>query len=124
MLYSVPQDMALLQMSTNLDNVKRGNVGAVGGGQMWGGSKDGGFGRGEGSHWTSVYDQHDSAYHHQKYQTDGRYMYGQRKDEHSRFEDYTFDGLALSDAFLSNYYAQVSISFIQPQSSELKITMN
>ncbi|XP_050959070.1 desmoglein-2 [Labeo rohita] len=100
------KDMALLQMSTNLDNVKRGNVGAVGGGQMWGGSKDGGFGRGEGSHWTSVYDQHDSAYHHQKYQTDGRYMYGQRKDEHSRFEDYTFDGLALSDAFLSNYYAQ------------------
>ncbi|XP_073705393.1 desmoglein-2-like protein [Garra rufa] len=100
------KDVALLQMSTDLDDNKLSNVDAVGGGQKWGGVKDGGFGRGEGSHWTSVHDQHDSAYHHHKIQTDGRYIYGQITDERSRFEDYTFDGLALSDAFLSNYYSQ------------------
>ncbi|KAK2901439.1 hypothetical protein Q8A67_009554 [Cirrhinus molitorella] len=102
------KDVAFLQMPTDLDNIKLGNVGAVGMGQMWGGGKDGGFGGGEGSHWTSFYDQRDSAYHHHRKQTDGRYMYGQGKEQQSRFEDYTFDGLALSDAFLSHYYSQKS----------------
>uniref|UniRef100_A0A672KC28 Cadherin domain-containing protein n=1 Tax=Sinocyclocheilus grahami TaxID=75366 RepID=A0A672KC28_SINGR len=85
-----------------LEDNKRGNVGAVGGAKIWGGVKDGGCGA-EGSHWTSFYDQHDSAYLHQN---DGWYVSGQRKGEHSRFEDNMFDGLALSDAFLGNYYSQ------------------
>ncbi len=108
--------MAFLQMSKELEDNKRGNVGAVGGAHVWGGVKDGGVGA-EGSHWTSFYDQHDSAYHHHMNQIDGRYGYGQRTEEHSRFKDYMFDGLALSDAFLCNYYSQVSISFTQHKSS-------
>uniref|UniRef100_A0A8C1C278 Cadherin domain-containing protein n=1 Tax=Cyprinus carpio carpio TaxID=630221 RepID=A0A8C1C278_CYPCA len=99
--------MALLQMSQQLGESKYRHVDAVGGARMWGVVKDGGFGA-ESSHWTSFcqYDQHESAHHHHRNQTDGRYKYGQRKDEHSRFENYTFDGLALSDAFLGNYYSQ------------------
>ncbi|XP_026062831.1 desmoglein-2-like protein isoform X3 [Carassius auratus] len=96
------QEMALLKISKEVEEHNRGNVGAVGGAQTWGGVKDGGCGA-EGSHWTSFYDQRDSAYHHQ---TDGRYVCGIRKEEHSRFEDYMFDGLALSDGFLGNYYSQ------------------
>lgn len=43
-------------------------------------------------------------------------MYAQRKDEHSRFENYNaFDGLALSDAFLGNYYSQKSSHVAQKQ---------
>ncbi|XP_016320049.1 desmoglein-2-like [Sinocyclocheilus anshuiensis] len=99
--------MALLRMSKQLDDSKYSHVDAEGGARMWGEVKDGGF-RAEGSHWTSFYqyDQHESAHHHHRNQTAGRYKSGQRKDEHSRFEDYTFDGLALSDAFLGNYYSQ------------------
>ncbi|XP_016147678.1 desmoglein-2-like [Sinocyclocheilus grahami] len=96
------KDMAILKISKELEDNKRGNVGAVGGAKIWGGVKDGGCGA-EGSHWTSFYDQHDSAYLHQN---DGWYVSGQRKGEHSRFEDNMFDGLALSDAFLGNYYSQ------------------
>ncbi|XP_059418855.1 desmoglein-2-like protein isoform X2 [Carassius carassius] len=103
------EDMAMahLQMSRQLGKRKYSQVDAVGGAWMWGGVKDGGFGA-ENSHGSSFcqYDQHESAHYHHRNQTDGQYMFGQRKDEHSRFEDYTFDGLALSDAFLGNYYSQ------------------
>ncbi|XP_077098171.1 desmoglein-2-like protein [Siphateles boraxobius] len=67
--------------------------------------KDGGV-RAEGSHLSSFnqYDLHDKSYYHHKSQTDGDYMYTKRKDEYSRFN--TYDGLALSDSFLGNYYSQ------------------
>ncbi|XP_051738655.1 desmoglein-2-like [Ctenopharyngodon idella] len=61
--------------------------------------------RAEGSHW-SYFDQddwHNDANHHHKSQIDG-YMHAKRKEEVSRFD--TYDGLALSDAFLGNYYSQ------------------
>lgn len=106
--------MALLRLSNELDDNKHSNIGAVGGAQLWGEVKDGGVGA-EGSHWAAFYD--DSAFHHHRNQIDGRYWYGQRTEEHSRFEDYRFDGLALSDAFLGNYFSQVSISFTQHKSS-------
>uniref|UniRef100_A0A8C2I1C4 Cadherin domain-containing protein n=1 Tax=Cyprinus carpio TaxID=7962 RepID=A0A8C2I1C4_CYPCA len=101
------KEMAVLKISKELEDIQHGHGGGLGGGQIWGGVKDGIYGA-EGSYWTSFHDHYDSAYHHQ---TDGRYVFGQRKEEHSRLEDYMFDGLALSDAFLGNYYSQVSISF-------------
>ncbi len=104
--------MALLQMSKELEGNKCGIMGAVGGGQLWGGvGADVGVGDG------LFYDQHDSGFYYDRNQIDGRYGYGQRTEEHSRFENYRFDGLALSDAFLANYYSQVSISFTQHNSS-------
>lgn len=117
MLCSALQKMAFLQMTKGHDDIitlgplkgaHTGNVGKNG--------KDGG-GRAEGSHWSSFhqYDQHDKAYHHHKSQTDGDYMHTKRKDIYSRFDNY--DGLALSGAFLGNYYSQVSMSFIQLRKS-------
>uniref|UniRef100_A0A8C2I1D4 Cadherin domain-containing protein n=1 Tax=Cyprinus carpio TaxID=7962 RepID=A0A8C2I1D4_CYPCA len=96
------KEMAVLKISKELEDIQHGHGGGLGGGQIWGGVKDGIYGA-EGSYWTSFHDHYDSAYHHQ---TDGRYVFGQRKEEHSRLEDYMFDGLALSDAFLGNYYSQ------------------
>ncbi|XP_026053491.1 desmoglein-2-like isoform X1 [Carassius auratus] len=99
--------IANLQMSKQLGKRKNSHADGVGGACMWGGVKDGGFGA-ENSHWSSFcqYDQHESAAYHHRNQTDRQYIFGQRKDEHSRSEDYTFDGLALSDAFLGNYFFQ------------------
>ncbi|XP_051738528.1 desmoglein-2-like protein isoform X1 [Ctenopharyngodon idella] len=59
----------------------------------------------DGSHWSSFNqgDWHIDAHDHQKSQID-EYMYAKRKEELSRFD--TSDGLALSDAFLGNYYSQ------------------
>ncbi len=99
--------MALLQLSKELEDNKRRDMDAVGGGQQWDGVGAEGL----------FYDQHDSGFYYDRNQIDGRYGYGQRKEEHSRFEDYRFDGLGLSDAFLANYYSQVSISFTQHNSS-------
>ncbi|XP_051738561.1 desmoglein-2-like isoform X2 [Ctenopharyngodon idella] len=61
--------------------------------------------RAEGSHWSFFYqnDWHNDANHHHKSQIDG-YVHAKRKEEVSRFD--TYDGLALSDAFLGNYYSQ------------------
>ncbi len=104
--------MALLQLSKELEDNKRRDMDAVGGRQQWGGvGADVGVGDG------LIYDQHDSGFYYDRNQIDWRYGYGQRKEEHSRFKDYRFDGLALSDAFLANYYSQVSISFTQHNSS-------
>ncbi|NP_001410785.1 desmoglein-2-like protein precursor [Danio rerio] len=108
--------MALLHMSK--DENTRTNVGTVGGAQKQSDGKDGAVTAG-GSHWSTFYhyDQfNNNAYHHHRDRTDGDFMYAQRKDEHSRFENYNaFDGLALSDAFLGNYYSQKSSHVAQKQ---------
>lgn len=110
MLCSARQEMALLQMSKDHDRII--TVGTLKGAhnkREGKDVKDGGV-RAEDSHWSSFYrhGQHEKGYHHHKSQTDGDYMYTKRKDEYSRFDSY--DGLALSDAFLGNYYSQVSMS--------------
>lgn len=114
MLCSALQKMAFLQMTKGHDDII--TLGPLKGAHTGNVGKDGG-GRAEGSHWSSFhqYDQHDKAYHHHKSQTDGDYMHTKRKDIYSRFDNY--DGLALSGAFLGNYYSQVSMSFIQLKKS-------
>lgn len=100
------KEMALLQMSKDHDRII--TVGTLKGAhnkREGKDVKDGGV-RAEDSHWSSFYrhGQDEKGYHHHKSQTDGDYMYTKRKDEYSRFDSY--DGLALSDAFLGNYYSQ------------------
>lgn len=112
-MYSAPQGMPLLQMSKEHDDCKLSYVDALKAAQRRSDAVKFGAERAKGAHWSSFYhyDQHDDAYHHHKSQTDGMYMHAKRKEEHSRFD--TYDGLALSDAFLGNYYSQVSINFTQ-----------
>jgi len=124
MLCSAPQKMALLQMSKERDDIINVDTfgGAHKGSEGTAGKHHGGV-RADGSHWSSFYqyDQRDGAYHHHKSQTNGDYMYTKRKDEYSRFDGY--DGLALSDAFLGNYYSQVSMRFTQLLRIEFKEVM-
>ncbi|KAK9979960.1 hypothetical protein ABG768_013362 [Culter alburnus] len=98
--------MPLLQMSKEHDDCKLSYVDALKAAQRRSDAVKFGAERAKGAHWSSFYhyDQHDDAYHHHKSQTDGMYMHAKRKEEHSRFD--TYDGLALSDAFLGNYYSQ------------------
>ncbi|XP_067308337.1 desmoglein-2-like protein isoform X2 [Pseudorasbora parva] len=99
------KEMALLQITKGHDDnaliIKEG----VRGPHKWSYGK-GGVVITEDSNWSSFnqYDQHDKGQYHHESQTDGRYIYGMRKEEYGRFD--TYDGLALSDAYLYNYYSQ------------------
>lgn len=117
-MYSAPQGIPLLPVSKGHDSSKLSNVDARKRIDVKVGAV-----RAEGSHW-SYFDQddwHNDANHHHKSQIDG-YMHAKRKEEVSRFD--TYDGLALSDAFLGNYYSQVSINFTQLKNLNINATLS
>ncbi|XP_073727822.1 desmoglein-2-like protein isoform X1 [Misgurnus anguillicaudatus] len=99
------KEMDLLEISKQMEKQKVSNVGAVSGGQTMIDGVDGAV-----VDWSSFhqYDMHGNAYHHHIHQFDRNLMYAQNTDEqiYTRFKGHdAYEGLAVSDAFLDDYYS-------------------